>query len=298
MKPLVQQLGYVSLDVIDLEIAVRDVDNISGARVVDKSTKRVLMSSNRRRAELVLHPAAKNAVRCIGLEALNAAAVDAVKVRAQEQGLTVVTDKPSLEFMDRAVTFLTSEGHAFEVHTPVPRDRTIRYIGSGIQPRCLDHVNLTSTDTKKVSEELQNVLGLRLSERTVNHELVWLRAGDGRHHTVGLVVSPNPGLHHFSWELKDFNDFKRLGDVLDADARLLIWGPGRHGAGNNLFAYYFDRSGFMVECTAEMEVIHDENHQVPIFDVTSLAENPKPGNLWGQLPPPAWGAHSNSFIKY
>jgi catechol 2,3-dioxygenase len=298
MKALVQRLGYVSLNVVDLETAVRDAETISGARVVDRLPDRVLMSSNRRRAELALHAAAQSGVRCIGLEALSADAVEEIKARAHRAGLAVIADRPSLEFVDRAVTFLSSEGHAFEVHTPVPQDQTIRYTGAGIHPNCLDHVNLTSTNPKQLSDELQSVLGFRLSERTINHELVWLRAGDGRHHTVGIVGAPAAGLHHFSWELRDFNDFKRLGDVLDSEDRLLIWGPGRHGAGDNLFAYYFDRSGFMVECTAEMEVIHDENHQPPIFDVASLAVNPKAGNRWGQLPPPAWVAHSNSFTPY
>ena len=298
MTALVQRLGYVSLNVVDLETAVRDAATISGARVVDESPQRVLMSSNRRRAELALYAAAQAGVRCIGLEAVSADAVEAVKVRAQNAGLAVISDRPSLEFVDRAVTFLSSEGHAFEVHTPVPKDQAMRYTGAGIHPLCIDHVNLNSADPKKLSDELQSVLDLRLSERTINHELVWLRAGDGRHHTIGIVGAPTAGLHHFSWELRDFNDFKRLGDVLDAEDRLLIWGPGRHGAGDNLFAYYFDRSGFLVECTAEMEVIQDLNHQPPVFDVTSLATNPKAGNRWGQLPPPAWVAHSNSFVQY
>jgi catechol 2,3-dioxygenase len=298
MSPLVHQLGHVSLDVANLEIAVRDAENISGVRVVEKSTEYVLLSSNQRRAELVLRPASQNRVRCVGLEALNAAAVNEVLSRTQKEGLTVVTDQPSLKFIDRAVTFLTSEGHAFEVHTPVPRDQKIRFVGAGIHPRCLDHVNLTSTDTKQITDELQSVLGLRLSERSLNHELVWLRAGDGRHHTVGIVRSPTPGLHHFSWELNDFNDFKRIGDALDAEERLLVWGPGRHGAGDNLFAYYFDQSGFMVECTAEMEVIQDESYQTRIFDVSTLIKNPKPANVWGQLPPPVWGQHTTRFVTY
>ena len=298
METLVQRLGYVSLDVVELETAVRDAEIISGARVVDRSPHRVLMSSNRRRAELVLYAAAQSGVRCIGLEALSADAVDNVKARAQRAGLVVIAEKPSLEFVDRAVTFLTSEGHAIEVHTPLPKDQAIRYAGAGIHPLCIDHVNLNSADPKKLSDELQSVLGLRLSERTTNHELVWLRAGDGRHHTVGIVGAPAAGLHHFSWELRDFNDFKRLGDVLDTEDRLLVWGPGRHGAGDNLFAYYFDRSGFLVECTAEMEVIQDLNHQPPVFDVASLAVNPKAGNRWGQLPPPTWVTHSNSFVQH
>ena len=131
---------------------------------------------------------------------------------------------------------------------------------------------------------------------TTGYEIVWMRAADNRHHTVA-VVKGRSGLHHFSWEFSSFDDFKRLGDTLDADDRTLIWGPGRHGAGDNLFAYYFDTAGFMVECIAEMEVLHEENVQPRVSDPGENLSNIKVVNRWGALPPRVWLEHCNEFAS-
>jgi catechol 2,3-dioxygenase len=38
------------------------------------------------------------------------------------------------------------------------------------------------------------------------------------------------------------------------------WGPGRHGPGNNLFNYFIDPFGVVIEYTAEVEQV-DERYQ-------------------------------------
>jgi catechol 2,3-dioxygenase-like lactoylglutathione lyase family enzyme len=294
MTALIYRLGYVALNVTDLDKAVADAQAIAGVRLVHQDAAHALLTSNRRHGELILHRAGANAVRAIGLEAISAAAVDEVAARARAHGLRILSETPSLPVIDRAVTFASSEGHVFEVHTPMPEDQPIRHIGPGVHPRCLDHVNLAAADPEAMAAEFSAVMALIMSERTAGHELVWMRAGDGRHHTVGLVKS-RTGLHHYSWEFGDFSDFKRLGDTLDAGDRCLVWGPGRHGAGDNLFAYYVDGSGFLVETTAEMEVIGDDDRPARVTDVGENLSNYKVVNRWGALPPKAWIDHHNDF---
>lgn len=297
MQPLVYRLGYVALNVSDLDACVDDALHVAGLAVVDRSPRHALLTSNARHAELMMFQAPRNEVRSIGLEALEPDAVAAVAVNARAAGLKILGEKPSLPQIERSVTFATSEGHVIEVHTPMPRDQRLRRVGPGIHPRCIDHVNLAAVDPEKISGELQRVLGLRLSERTAGYELVWLRAADGRHHTVGILKGQT-GIHHYSWEFAGFSDFKRLGDVLDALDRCLAWGPGRHGAGDNLFSYYVDAGGFMVECTAEMEVISDPNFQPRIVDPGENLSNFKVVNRWGALPTQAWITHHNDFAAY
>ncbi|MDI6028589.1 VOC family protein [Corticibacterium sp. UT-5YL-CI-8] len=292
MTTLIYRLGYIALNVTDLDVAVADAQAIAGARLVHHDADHAMLTSNKRHCEVVFHRATSNAVRAIGLEAKSAAAVDEVAKRAKARGLRVLSETPSLKVIERSATFASSEGHIFEVHTPMPDDQPSRYAGPGIKPRCLDHVNLAAVDTKAMAEEFADVLGLVVTERMKTYELIWMRAGDGRHHTVGLAKG-KPGLHHYSWEFGDFGDFKRLGDVLDASDRRLIWGPGRHGAGDNLFAYYLDSSGFMVETTSEMEYIADPNRPEK---VTGDLSNYKVVNRWGALPPQEWIEHHNDFV--
>lgn len=121
-----------------------------------------------------------------------------------------------------------------------------------------------------------------------------MRAGDGRHHTVGIARSAQPGLHHLAWEFAQFSDFMRLGDLLDTQDRMMVWGPGRHGCGDNLFSYYVDSAGFLIECSAEMEIIADDRPPNVIACPPDLS-NIKVVNRWGAPPPQAWIDHMSVF---
>jgi catechol 2,3-dioxygenase len=288
MRPLVTRLGYVSLEVTDPDSIADDVANILGARVVDRNDDYILISANERHAELVLYKARENKMRACGLEAASVDAVDEVRRRCNTAGLRVLSSKPSLPCIDKSVTFATTEGHVFEVHSAMPLDRPSRYYGSGVHPKCLDHVNFTAIDPAQWSREMEGACGFHLSQRTSGYEIVWLRAADGRHHTIAAVKSAASGVHHISWEFNAFEDFKKLGDALTVGGRRLIWGPGRHGAGDNLFLYYENDAGFMMECIAEMEVIYDDSAEPRIVDPGENLSNWRVVNQWGALPPKEW----------
>ena len=297
MTPLVKCQSYMALNVVDLEACTADAQNVAGLNLVEKNGDRAQLTSNQRHAELILHRSSHNAARCFGLEAIGKEAVIEAKSRIRKEGLRIVSERPSLPCIEHSVTFATSEGHVIEVHTAMPDDRPRRYAGPGIHPRRIDHVNLESSNPLATYNELNRAIGLKLSERTGGCELMWLRAADGRHHTVGIAKG-KPGLHHFCWEFGQFGDFMRLGDVLDVYDRLMVWGPGRHGAGDNVFAYYVDPAGFLIECSSEMEVIDDSNGFEPrITDIPPDLSNPKVVNRWGPLPPMAWIQHHSDYAS-
>src|SRR5205823_8992041 len=52
-----------------------------------------------------------------------------------------------------------------------------------------------------------------------------------------------------------------------------MWGPGRHLAGNNLFSYYFDPEGNVVEYTTEVEQITSDDYVPPL--------RPRIADQWG-----------------
>lgn len=288
MRPLVQRLSYVSVDTIDPSQLAADTANIMGPRVVGRDDDKVLMSANSRHAEFIIHAADTNAYRACGLEAVSADAVDEVARRCQGAGVEVLSRAPSLPVIDKSVTFRTTEGLVFEVHTPMPHDRPLRYRGPGVRPKWIDHINFTAADPEQWSREMNAACGFLLSERSTGYEIAWMRAADGRHHTVAAVKSMAGGLHHVSWEFNSFEDFKRVSDTLIPEDRRLLWGPGRHGAGDNLFMYYRDSAGFLMECTAEMEIIPDDDAPVRISEPGENLSNWKLANQWGALAPIEW----------
>ncbi len=298
MIPLVNRQSYIALNVRNLDTAIKDARDIAGLQLVERTDNRAILTSNARHAEMVLHKAPTDTVRSVGLEAPTAESVEKAAFSIRKAGLRILSETPSLDCIGRSVTFATSEGHIIEVHTPTPETQPRRYPGPGIHPKRIDHVNLAARDPWAVHLELTAAIGLKLSERATNNELMWMRAGDNRHHTVGIAKGKS-GLHHFCWEFGQFTDFMRLGDVLDSVDRMMVWGPGRHGAGDNLFTYYRDSSGFLVECSAEMELIDDTNGFEPrVVDVPPDLSNPKLVNRWGALPPREWIEQHSDFARW
>jgi hypothetical protein len=62
-----------------------------------------------------------------------------------------------------------------------------------------------------------------------------------------------------------------------------LWGPGRHGPGNNVFSYYRDPTGNMIEFYGEMEKFPDDAVHAPAEPVFWGAEHR--GDIWGVAGP-------------
>jgi catechol-2,3-dioxygenase len=94
------------------------------------------------------------------------------------------------------------------------------------------------------------------------------------HHTVACFLSNKSGLDHYSFEAGTWEWIKNWCDHFSKQNIQLIWGPGRHGPGNNLFAFIEDLDGNKIEISAELEVIHDRQTK-------KWPHEPKTLNLWG-----------------
>ena len=176
--------------------------------------------------------------------------------------------------MAAGVTFATPEGLRFEIHTPT-RNKLYgrRYPTHGVGPNCMDHLNLTTPDPVATRRQLESIGGLGLSERMVDDSLSWMYGGNRLHHIVG-VVRGKAGLHHYSFAFKEFNDYLKLGDLLDRFDKEMLRGRAAT-AGDNTYAYYTDSSGAMVEYSGSMASIADDEGFVPNV-ITNLE---RPGNV-------------------
>jgi catechol 2,3-dioxygenase len=290
---LVHSLGFMSFDVKDFDGAIADYTEVMGLQVIERTKERAVLTSNERRGELVLYRGDRTGVRAIGLEAYDTAAVDEAANRAPQHGMKVVSRKPTVESCERAVMLQTDDGLLIEVHTPIPEDRARRFLTQGVRPRRIDHIGPRTPNPEKLAQQLQAVLGMKISDKTSGNELIFMRTGNLRHHALSIVGGPAAGMHHYAWEMFSFNDYMQIGDhLVHADLRY-AYGPGRHGPGDNLFTYHQDRNGLMVECTVEMEMIsRDNTFQYKVWDLT----NPRLINQWGINPEPGWLEHTTSFV--
>ena len=179
-------------------------------------------------------------------------------------------------------------GDALRIHAP---NGVAVELGVGDAPRrndspretgpvigSLDHLSFSAENPGAFRDFFVDLLGFRLSDSFLT-ERHWLRCNPN-HHTVA-VFSGRDGLHHYAFETTDIRGLGQLGDVLAARGQNFIWGPGRHGLGQNIFTYHLDPAGSILEVTSDMlQVDSEEEWEAEIWD-----DAQKSGVLWGPLPP-------------
>lgn len=299
MTHIVHAVGHMKVVVSDPDLVIRDATEILGLRITHRNAVQTWLSSNGRAAELVLVHGDENAAHTIGLEVLNADLVEEAASRITDAGCRILSREPGLDCIAASVTFATPEGLRFEIHTPV-RNITYgrRYPTTGVGANRIDHINLITPAPAETRAQLQAIGGLRLSERLVNDSLAWMYGGNRQHHILGLVKGRAAGLHHVSFEFLEFNQYLRLGDILDTFDKQLLWGPGRHRPGDNTYAYYTDASGMMIECSGVMAQIADDADFTPNV-ITNLERpgNVRQMNVWGTPAPVEWREYFHPFTR-
>jgi catechol 2,3-dioxygenase-like lactoylglutathione lyase family enzyme len=163
---------------------------------------------------------------------------------------------------------------------------------SGVRPQKLGHACYFVRDVQATTEFYEQ-LGFRWSD-WMGDFFVFLRC-NADHHALNLLRSENnKRLHHIGWELRDWANIQTACDWLARNDYPLVWGPGRHGPGHNLFTYHRDPDGNVVELFAELDLMLDES--LGYFDPRpwhhDFPQRPKvwtPGprvpNSWGPMPP-------------
>ncbi|HEY6242017.1 MAG TPA: VOC family protein [Burkholderiales bacterium] len=140
------------------------------------------------------------------------------------------------------------EGHVFRFVTEKKRVKKLRPDRG--RPLQVTHVVLNAKDRDACTRFATGVLGFRLSDRTGFMNFVRC---DRVHHAIAYAKSGNSLLNHIAFEMTDVDAVMRgIGRLKDAGYET-FWGPGRHGPGNNVFAYFVAPFGAAVEYTAEVQ---------------------------------------------
>ena len=125
-------------------------------------------------------------------------------------------------------------------------------------PSKVSHVVLNSPDLARTEAFYRDVLGFRLSDYYVER-MSFMRCSND-HHSIGLMQNVHSSVNHVAFEMPDIDSYMRGIGRLKQNGMVPSWGPGRHGPGNNPFAYFVSPSGFVIEFTCELEQIDEATH--------------------------------------
>jgi catechol 2,3-dioxygenase-like lactoylglutathione lyase family enzyme len=123
------------------------------------------------------------------------------------------------------------------------------------RPRKIAHVNLNARDFDASLAFFTRTLGFRLVDE--NAPLWFLHCANADHCSIVLAKTGLPTLNHIAFEMPDSDSVMRgIGRMKDSGYPV-EWGPGRHGPGNNVFAYFCGPDEIPLEYTAEVLQIND-----------------------------------------
>jgi len=161
-------------------------------------------------------------------------------------------------------------GYGFELLDPDNRRLRFRTEARELEPeaewakpRKVSHVVLNTPDMEGVQGFYEEVLGFRVSDYSAD-QMVFLRCSTD-HHAIALVRAHYPSVNHVAFELPSIDEFMRSIGRMKQKGHVPTWGPGRHGPGNNPFAYFVSPSGFVIEFTSEVQQIDETSHAAQVW---------------------------------
>ncbi len=147
-------------------------------------------------------------------------------------------------------------------------------------PRKISHVVLNTPDMDGVQAWYERMLGFRTSDYSAD-QMVFMRCSHD-HHAIALVRAQYPSVNHVAFEMPGIDSFMRGIGRMKQNGQVPSWGPGRHGPGNNPFAYFVSPSGFVIEFTAEVQQIDEATHEAKVWS----RSDPEAMDQWMTAGPP------------
>jgi catechol 2,3-dioxygenase-like lactoylglutathione lyase family enzyme len=196
-------------------------------------------------------------VDVIGLAAPDRAAVDELFERVKGANCRIIFAPRELDSFGGGYgfRFFSPDGLSFEISSDVMRGKVHPIALGAAIPEKISHIVLHSPKHKEATEFFLNVLGFQLSD-WIGDFMSFLRCNDW-HHRIAFLPGP-AGLNHVAYDMLSVDEMLRGVGKLKRLETDVLWGPGRHTAGNNTFSYFCTPNGFAVEYTADLERVGED----------------------------------------
>lgn len=180
--------------------------------------------------------------------------LDALAHRVANSGLTHTATKS------------TDPGGGYGIVVELPEGELFRFLADttevaplpvGELPVKLAHVVVNSIDAEASARVAEAALGFKVSDRTKG--MVFVRCNNS-HHSTAFARAGFASLNHVAFEMENLDAVMRGIGRLRDHKYTPSWGPGRHGPGDNAFAYFIAPFGAVVEFSTAVEEVPDDHH--------------------------------------
>lgn len=273
----VNEIRYVGYGVKDLEAERVFYRDDWGLREVAEQDGVIYLASQGQDEHHVVRLRASdvNRIDVIALSAADAATIDLLHDQVAATGAQIIFAPKTLATPGAGYgfRFFSPDGVPFEVSSDVERVEARTVTPQEGIPDRISHVVLHSPKPKVMAQFFVDALGFRVSD-WITEFMGFLRCNSA-HHRIALLPGP-PCLNHVAYDVATVDSMMRGIGRLRRNGTDVRWGPGRHLAGDNTFAYFTTPNGFPVEYTSDLEEVDDETHQHQVYEMS-----PKVLDQWG-----------------
>lgn len=287
----VRKIAHAAYELPDLERQTEYYTEILGLTLTAKDKDAVYLAHTIDHHSVVLRRGAEPKCTRIGFQLGPDDDLDGFDKQTAAQGIKTSRKKDPEPTIAEMISFADTKGTIMEVFKR-PEPQPQKFPRKGVVPHKLGHVAFHVTDVKKATQFYCDVLGFRVSD-WMGDFFSFLRCGVD-HHTINLIETGTDRHFHTAFELRDWAHLQTACDFLSLNGYTMLWGPGRHGIGHNLFAYHRSPSGLITELFAELDQMKDEAlgyfeprpwHRDFPQKPKVWPKDPSAANLWGPMPP-------------
>lgn len=274
----IERVGHVAITVPDVPLAAEFYQNILGLAIASQSNGATFLRCNQEHHCVALYPGEMSTLHHLGLKVSDEDTLDQARRELTLQGISIESKHYNEPGHGSSLLFRDNDGHLIELYA------TMETIAEPLaplsyRPTKLGHLNFLTSALPKAVDFYTKILGFKQSD-TMGNSGAWLRCNHD-HHGLAFIQAPATMVHHYAFEVANWNAMKDFCDNLYRNGERILYGVSRHGPGENLFAYIGDASGNVIEIFAEVQQItNDENYKSKDWVVA-----PETIDVWRASPP-------------
>jgi catechol-2,3-dioxygenase len=257
MLAKVTKLGFLGLNTTKHEEMKNHYGNVIGLPVVHDASGHTYFSCGNDKTAVSFHKGDKTGYRHVGLQIGGDGPLSDVLAELKAGGVKASIKSDLFQGIGSCIEIVDIDGHAIYLYRSAEPAKNPYASTKGILPDKLGHLAMYVGNAQKTCQFYTDVLGFRWSD-WLGDFFVFMRCNID-HHTMNFAATGKSGMFHVAFELHDLSHLGRSCDILSANGTRIIWGPGRHGIGHNLFTYHKDPDGNVIELIADLDRMSDES---------------------------------------
>jgi catechol 2,3-dioxygenase-like lactoylglutathione lyase family enzyme len=250
-----KKIAHATYETPDLPRQIEYYTDVLGLTLVAKEKDGAYLASTLDHHSVELRQGQHSKCTRIGFQLGPDDDIGAFEKQTAAHGINTQRKKDPAPSIAEMISFDDPKGTAMEVFKRGEYARQ-SYPAMGIVPHKLGHVAFFVKDVKKTTDFYCDVLGFRVSD-WMGDFFSFLRCG-ADHHTINLMQADDDRHFHTAFELRDWGHMLTACDHLSLNNYKLLWGPGRHGIGHNIFAYHRAPNGLITELFTQLDQMNEE----------------------------------------